>query len=56
MMVESKKKHKKRGRHAYDKTDEGRVRLPKGNEMFGIVDIRLGMGKSRIRCADGKER
>ena len=31
-------------------------RLPKGNEMFGIVDTRLGMGKSRIRCADGKER
>lgn len=55
-MIQSKKKNKKRGRHAYDKNDEGRVRLPKGKEMFGIVDTRLGMGKSRIRCADGRER
>jgi translation initiation factor 1A len=56
-MVEAKKKHKKRSRHAYDKTEEvTRVRLPKDEQVFGVVDVRLGMGKSRIRCADGKER
>jgi len=55
-MPHYKKKNRKGKRHAHNKTDEGKVRLPKGNEMFGIVDTRLGMGKSRIRCADGKER
>jgi len=33
-----------------------RVRLPKQGEMLGIVEIRLGFGKSRIICADGKTR
>ncbi len=56
-MVESKKKHRKRKRHAYDKSEtEGRVRLPREGELLGVVDVRLGMGKSRIRCADGRER
>src|SRR3989338_2127686 len=33
-----------------------RVRLPKQGEMLGIVEIRLGFGKSRIICADCKTR
>ena len=33
-----------------------RVRLPKNSEVLGIVETRLGMGKSRIRCTDGKTR
>ena len=61
--MERKKKFKKQSRHSYQKKTafgtEGeilRVRTPKGVEVMGIVDIRLGMGKSRIRCFDGKER
>ena len=39
-MVEAKKKHKKRSRHAYDKTEEvTRVRLPKDEQVFGVVDV-----------------
>ncbi|HIH13810.1 MAG TPA: translation initiation factor eIF-1A [Nanoarchaeota archaeon] len=33
-----------------------RVRLPRGKEVLGIVETRLGFGKSRIKCADGKTR
>jgi translation initiation factor 1A len=61
--VERKKKFKKSGRHSYQKNKsfgaEGevlRVKTPRGTEVIGIVDVRLGMGKSRIKCFDGKER
>ena len=33
-----------------------RVKLPKGNEVLGIVEVRLGYGKSRVICTDGKTR
>ena len=33
-----------------------RVRLPRGKEVLGIVETRLGYGKSRVICADGKTR
>ncbi len=35
-------------------TNEGNVRLnlPKSGEMFGVVDQRLGFGKTRVICAD----
>lgn len=33
-----------------------RVRLPKGKEVLGIVETRLGFGKSRVICTDGKTR
>jgi len=61
--MERKKKFKKQTRHAYqkDKTfdTEGevlRVRTPREQQVIGVVDVRLGMGKSRIKCFDGKER
>ncbi len=33
-----------------------RVRLPKGREVLGIVETRLGFGHSRVKCTDGKTR
>ena len=36
--------------------EEIRVRLPKGRQVLGIVEIRLGYGKSRVICSDGKTR
>ena len=33
-----------------------RARLPKGREVFGIIDARLGAGKFSVRCSDGKQR
>ncbi len=42
------------------KREEGqpvlRVRLPRRNEVLGIVEVRLGYGKSRVVCTDGKTR
>ena len=36
--------------------EEIRVRLPKKGEVLGVVETRLGFGKSRIICTDGKTR
>jgi translation initiation factor 1A len=36
--------------------ETSRIRLPKGREVFGIVETRLGFGKSRVICSDGKTR
>ena len=33
-----------------------KVPLPRENQVLGQVEIRLGFGKSRVRCADGKTR
>ncbi len=47
-----------RGRDAYNEAGEFefRARLPKKNEMFGIVEQRLGCSKMYVRCADNKIR
>jgi translation initiation factor 1A len=33
-----------------------RVRLPRGKEVLGIVQQRLGASRMRVLCLDGKER
>ena len=33
-----------------------RVRLPRGREVLGILDQRLGASRTRVRCLDGKTR
>ncbi|MFC1697704.1 translation initiation factor eIF-1A [Nanoarchaeota archaeon] len=33
-----------------------RIKLPRGREVLGIVEQRLGGSRLRIRCLDGKER
>ena len=33
-----------------------RVRIPKGKELLGIVQQRLGGSRMRVQCLDGKER
>ncbi|MBS3073088.1 translation initiation factor eIF-1A [Candidatus Pacearchaeota archaeon] len=33
-----------------------RVKLPKGKEILGIVDQRVGGGRMLVRCVDGKTR
>jgi len=33
-----------------------RVRLPRNNEVFGILDRRLGGSRCQVRCLDGKTR
>ncbi len=33
-----------------------RIKLPKEDEVLGVVDQRLGGGRTRVRCLDGKSR
>jgi translation initiation factor 1A len=33
-----------------------RVKLPRGNQVFGILETRLGGSRMRVRCLDGKTR
>ena len=33
-----------------------RARLPRGNEVIGIIEERLGGNKMRVNCLDGKTR
>ena len=33
-----------------------RIKLPRGDETFGIVEQRLGGSRMRVRCLDGKTR
>jgi len=33
-----------------------RVKLPRGNQSIGVVESRLGNGRMRVRCYDGKTR
>ncbi len=47
---ELQKKHEKAQQEFF------RVRLPKGREVFGYLDQRLGSSRSRVKCLDGKER
>lgn len=33
-----------------------RIRLPRGNEILGIINQRLGASRMRVHCLDGKTR
>lgn len=33
-----------------------RLRLPRGREVLGILEERLGASRTRVRCLDGKSR
>ena len=37
-------------------TEVSRVKLPRNNESFGIVDQRLGASRMKVRCLDEKTR
>ena len=33
-----------------------RIKLPRGREVFGVLEQRLGASRMRVRCLDGKTR
>jgi len=51
----SRKKEEKK-RQEQIQREITRVRLPRENQVFGIVDQRLGASRMRVRCLDGKTR
>ncbi len=49
-MVHPKKKF------AEEEKSVGRVRLPRGKEVLGIIELRHGGNKMQVACLDGKSR
>jgi translation initiation factor 1A len=49
---------KKEEREAQEQLEQDlqRVKIPKGNEVFGILERRLGGSRTQVRCLDGKTR
>jgi len=33
-----------------------RIKLPRGKQTFGILELRLGASRTKVRCLDGKSR
>ena len=52
-----KKKYKKnKANKAPEQTEVLRVPLPKGNQVIGILEQRLGGSRCKVRCLDGNTR
>lgn len=51
----SLKKAQEEQREAYE-AEIKHAKLPRGNQVFGVVDQRLGGTRMRVRCLDGKQR
>ncbi|MBD3249794.1 translation initiation factor eIF-1A [Candidatus Woesearchaeota archaeon] len=51
----SKKKEEQAKKQAIQ-TQISRIRLPRGNQTFGIVEQRVGGSRMKVRCLDGKNR
>ena len=47
---------RKKGASAQPQEEIVRVRTPRGNQVFGTIEQRLGGSKMRVRCLDGKNR
>ncbi len=50
VIIEQQKRHGQVGEYAV------RVKVPKGREMLGVIEERLGNRRSKVRCSDGNIR
>jgi translation initiation factor 1A len=50
------KKKEQQARQEAQQREIFRIKLPRGNQTFGILDQRLGGSRTRVRCLDGKTR
>ncbi|MBT3262038.1 translation initiation factor eIF-1A [Candidatus Woesearchaeota archaeon] len=50
------KKSFKKKKNAPPTEEVFRVKTPRGREVFGIIEQRMGGSKLRVRCLDGKNR
>jgi translation initiation factor 1A len=51
----SKKKEEEAQQEA-QQMEIARIKIPRGNQVFGLLDQRLGGSRTRVRCLDGKTR
>ncbi len=50
------KKKEEMARQEQLEMDIQRVKLPRGNEVFGILEQRVGGSRAKVRCLDNKTR
>jgi translation initiation factor 1A len=50
------KKKEEEAFQAKQQAEITRIKLPKGKEVYGVVEQRLGASRMRVRCLDGKSR
>jgi translation initiation factor 1A len=50
------KKKEEIARQEAEQHEISRIKLPRGTQVFGILDQRLGGSRTRVRCLDGKTR
>jgi len=50
------KKKEEQEREEELRTEIMRTKLPRGSQVFGVLEQRLGASRIRIRCLDGKTR
>ena len=55
-MVRMSKKKQEQARQEAQQREIMRIKLPRDNQTFGILDQRLGGSRTRVRCLDGKTR
>jgi|SRR3989338_8634965 len=50
------KKKEEEARQEQMQQEISRIKLPRGREVFGVLEQRLGASRMRVRCLDGKTR
>lgn len=50
------KKKEEEERQQQIQTEISRIKLPRGGQVLGILEQRLGGSRMRVRCLDGKKR
>jgi translation initiation factor 1A len=50
------KKKEEQARQEQLQQDIRRIKVPRGKEVFGLIDQRLGGNRMRVRCLDAKQR
>ena len=50
------KKKEEEARQEQIQQEIQRVMMPRGNQVFGLLDQRVGASRSHVRCLDGKMR
>ena len=50
------KKEEIEAKQAQEQADISRIMFPRGNQVFGICEQRVGGSRMKVRCMDGKTR
>lgn len=50
------RKEEEQQRQQQEQEDLQRVKIPRGKEIIGILETRLGASRMRVKCFDGKTR